>query len=58
MAKSTTAQILDVWDKVVSLDKKGKTIIRDRLVAELQEQQLAIREPDVTVTRLPIEEGV
>lgn len=58
MAKSTTARILDVWSQVASLDKKGKQIIRDRLIAEFNAQQSTNREPGVILTRLPIEEGI
>lgn len=56
--KSTTARILDVWSQVANLDRKGKAIIRDRLNAELNEPKSTIREPEVTITRLPIEEGI
>ena len=41
MAKSTTARILDVWSQVATLDRKGKQIICDRLIAELKVSEQA-----------------
>ena len=46
MAKTTTAQILDIAMQVSKLDRKGKIHIRDLLAKDLGEYNPAIMKPE------------